>query len=205
MKRMRTQHAAWALAVVLLAACEGRGVGPGEPSWFQASLEGALQVSFQGTGDFAPLRDGDGDRTRYFMIFSESTSPDVRDAVYLRWPTAARPAPGRYPLVAHDHPRGSSHGVAALYHYGRGDNVSQPAVDETYVAQSGWVEITRSSRGVMEGRVSFTAAQVFKRTGMTLQRNDLRETPAAGAPRIQVTGSFHAVFFDEEAQVGIPN
>ncbi|HEX2078301.1 MAG TPA: hypothetical protein VHG08_11350 [Longimicrobium sp.] len=203
MRTVRPLTALAAAAVLLLGGCERGAVG-NEPSWFRASLAGDVQDSFEGTGDFAPLRDELG-TPRYFRLFSESTNPNRRDAIWIRWPSGRYPAPGRYALVPHDMQYGSRSGVSAIYGRGSGDNVTQVARNETYIVQDGFVEITRADRDVYEGTVEFTALQVYSSEGLTVHRNDSRITPDPTAPRIHVTGSFHATFFDESAQVGIPN
>jgi hypothetical protein len=203
MRTVRALTALAALAFVVVGGCK-RGSVNAEPSWFHASLAGDVADSFEGTGDFAPLRD-EADGPRHFLIFSRTTNPARRDAIWIRWPTGSYPAVGRYALVPHDMPYGSRHGVSAIYGRGAGDNVTQPGWDETYIVQDGFVEITRAGIDAYEGTVEFTALQVHRSEAIAVTRNDSRITPDPTAPRIHVTGSFHATFFDESEQVGITN
>lgn len=192
------------VSAALLSACDPSSTSPGEPSFFLASLDGAVEQTFQGTGDFANLRD-DIDQPRRFILFSQSTEPGRRDNIYLIWPRAGRPQPGTYTLVPHSTERGNPAGIVALYLNAHGNNVDARAVDELYVALGGQVTITRSTADVVEGSVVIDGAQVSRVVGIDIQRQDPRAHPDPAAPRVQVNGSFRAVFFDESGAVGYPN
>jgi hypothetical protein len=192
------------VGAALLSACDPSSTSPGEPSFFLASLDGAVEQTFQGTGDFADLRE-ETDQPRRFVLFSRTTVPGRRDNIYLIWPQAGRPRPGTYALVPHSTERGNSAGIVAMYLNAHGNNVDVQAVDELYVALGGQVTITRSSADVVEGSVVIDGAQVYREVGIDIQRQDSRAHPDPAAPRVQVNGSFRAVFYDESAEVGYPD
>jgi hypothetical protein len=160
-------------------------------------VQGEVTRQFEGSGDFdsAPDRDA-ANAPSYFMLFSRGSDPAVGETFYLRWPTSARPAAGRYALVPHTDQYGSAGGVTALYLWQRGDNVSSPSRSELYVAVAGVVEITRSDGDEVEGTVQFSGIQVEKWGPVYPERSDPRHQPDPTAPRIDVTGTFHATKFD---------
>lgn len=184
-------------ATLLAAACGGDGTGPGGPSWFRASLSGEVTGDYEGTGDFASLRD-DIDTPRYFMIFSESKRPLASEKFYLRWPGSARPGEGTYPLVPHRDMYGSTAGVTGVYLWQRGDNVSAPAHSELYVATEGTVHITRSTRDEVEGTIRFTGILVEKAGPWGYIQMDPRHRPDPASPKIEVTGTFRVTRWDED-------
>ncbi|HEX2206566.1 MAG TPA: hypothetical protein VHG93_02730 [Longimicrobium sp.] len=187
------------LVLPLAAACGSDATVPG-PSWFRASISGEVTAQYEGTGDFAALRDG-GDDARHFMVFSQVADSRVKDRFYLRWPSAARPAPGTYGLVPYQDRYGSSLGVVAHYLWGRGDNVSEPGRSELYVAHAGEVRITRSTPDEVEGTVVFSGIQVERSGPMGIERLDPRNQPDPAAPRVTVTGTFRVARWDENIPV----
>lgn len=189
------------LGLVLLtaAACRTDGTGPGGPSWFRASLTGEVAREYEGTGDFASLRDF-AESPRYFMIFSKSEEGQLRESFYFRWPNARRPAAGTYELVPHEDQWGSSRGVTGLYAWRQGDNVTEPAHGELYVATGGVVEITRSTPEEVEGKIRFSGTMVLKSGPWGTEVDDPRYRPNPESPTVEVSGTFRAIWFDESAQ-----
>lgn len=179
----------------LLTACGSEGTGAQGPSWFRASLSGEVAGEYEGTGDFAFERDH-GDSPVYFRISSAGLDPAVQEAFGIRWPDGRRPSPGTYALVPHTDLHGSSNGVAAVYRWSRGDNVSAPHEGETYVAVGGTVEITRSTDDEVDGTIHFSGILVDRTTPQGLERRDPRDRPDPAAPRIEVTGTFRLTRFD---------
>lgn len=190
------------LLPVLLAGCGGDATAPA-PSWFRASISGQVAGQYEGTGDFASLRD-EGDSPRRFMVFSQRQDGAVAEGFYLRWPGSGRPAPGTYALVPYEDRFGSSTGVVAHYRWSRGDNVAEPASSELYVADAGEIRILRSTEDEVEGTVVFSGSQVERRGPLGYERLDPRNQPDPGAPRISVTGTFRVTRWDEEGIVVVP-
>ncbi len=188
------------LALPLLAACGGETTAPAGPSWFRASISGEVTAQYEGTGDFAALRD-DERSARYFMVFSEGGGPGATERFYIRWPSDARPAEGTYGLVPYQDRYGSSNGVVAHYLWSRGDNVTEPSHAALYVASAGEVRITRSTADEVEGTLTFSGIQVERSGPMGIERLTPRNQPDPAAPRITVTGTFRVSRWDENVDV----
>lgn len=183
-----------AAMLVLTAGCGGEAVGAAGPSWFRAALEGEVTGSFEGRGNYTFERDY-AETPYYFSIQAEGSDPETREKFFIRWASTERPSTGTYPLVPHDHRHGSSTGVTALYVWSRGDNVTAPNQGELYVASGGTIEITRSTRDVVEGTIRFSGIQTAKYgLGETL-RDDSRYAPDPTAPKIEVAGTFRAPYW----------
>ena len=197
---MKRSTTAALLLAAALSGCRGDGVGPHGPSWFRASLEGEVNAQYEGTGDFSFLRDY-AESPRYFRIYSTGLDTVVRETFHIRWPEARQPAPGTYALVPHTDAFGSTQGVSGVYLWHRGDNVTAPAQSERYVATGGTIEITRSTQEEVEGTIRFSGTLVERRGTGAPERLDPQERPDPAAPKIEVTGSFRLIRFDENAVV----
>jgi hypothetical protein len=197
--RNRSAGFVFAVSMLLAAGCTEDGTGPGGPSWFRATLDGAVTGQYEGRGEWGPERTEQG-APWYLTIASQEETDGVEQSFVLRWPGRGRPQAGTYSLVHFDDAAGSPHGPVALYRYQAGDNVSQVAMVDTYVGLAGTVEITRSTDDVVEGTVQFSGAQVYRSVGADVLRNDPRGQPDPAAPRIQVSGSFRVTRWADEGE-----
>lgn len=197
---VRALRACAAMALIAAAGCTGDGLRPEGPSWFRASLTGEVNRQYEGAGDFAVQRDHD-DSPKYFKIHSQNTDAGGHQFFYFRWPNARRPSPGTYALVPHADEYGSPSGITAIYYWRVGDNVTAPASSELYVAAGGTVEITRSTAEEVEGTISFSGIRVSKWDAWGNGPKDPRNQPNPAAPKVQVSGTFRVVRFDEDAVI----
>lgn len=184
-----------ATSLVLVLATGACGLEPTQapaPSWLRASLTGSVEAQFEGTGDFAPLRD-DAESPYYMRISAVGTGSSTGGYMTFRSNNAARPAPGTYPLVSHETIHGSSRGWTGVYRFPA--EAGSRALGALYVAQAGTITITRSTPEVMEGTFRFTGVRVDESPAS-------RYAPDPNAPTAAASGSFQLTFFDEDKQTG---
>lgn len=166
---------------ILLIGC--RPCTPGDVPDVSAS-----GVQYTGTGEF--FHDGDLAH-RSFGIETHASEPAPSRSVLLRSQgyTERRPAPGIYALRAPEAARQTGKGFIATY--------SQPLPGgggESYVAHSGELHITRSSRRCIAGTFRFTAVRYAARLpgqGRPSGSGDPAQVDP-GAPTLHVSGAFAA-------------
>lgn len=188
------------VAVVSLALVVG-ACGPGptadpRASYFAASLSGAVEAQYQGTGEFHTGTPGPG--LKQFQIVSTGTGAMSDQSFALtRW-DGGRLARGTYPLNLVDlaaRERSGTQPRGITFQYFRSG-----AMEEQFVAESGELEITASSRDRVEGRFAFTGFRYCLREAV---RSNPPVPPVGpctpatpslpDAPRITVSGEFTAV------------
>jgi hypothetical protein len=194
---MINKHPIALLAAILLAsACQSDPTGDARASYFAASLSGAVEAEYEGTGEFHTGTPGPNQKQ--FQITSTGTGAMSNQSFALtRW-DGGRPARGTYPLRLVDlsrYERGGTQPQGITFQYFR-----RGPMEEQFVAESGYVEITKSSRRRMEGRFTFTGFRYCLREAV---RSNPPVPPVGpctpatpslpDAPRITVSGSFVAV------------
>jgi hypothetical protein len=182
-------------AALLASACGSDPIGGARASYFAASLSGAVEAEYQGRGEFHTGTPGPSQKQFQITSTGVGTMSDQSFAL-TRW-DGGRLAKGTYPLR-----------LVGLSGYGRGGTQPQgitfqyfrngPVVEQ-FVAESGQLEITESSRKRMEGRFTFTGFRYCLREAV---RSNPPVPPVGpctpatpslpDAPRITVSGSFMA-------------
>jgi hypothetical protein len=194
------KHYVALLTVTLLAsACGSDPTGDARASYFAANLSGAVEAEYEGTGEFHTGTPGANQKQ--FQITSTGTGAMSDQSFALtRW-DGGRLAKGTYPLRLVDlsgYERGGTQPQGITFQYFR----NGPMVEQ-FVAESGHLEITESSRKHVEGRFTFTGFRYCLREAV---RSNPPVPPVgpctpaipslADAPRITVSGSFVAVPFE---------
>jgi hypothetical protein len=207
---MSKSHIIRLAAVLLLVGCESNPTGDVRPSYFVATLDGALERHYEGTGEFHTGTPGPG--RKQFQITSRGQGASASQSFTLtRW-DGGRPGRGTYPLTLVDASgdvRGASAGEQP-----RGMTVQfstrEGNQEERFVAESGELEITSSSEALVEGRFRFVG---FRYCAREVVRSNppippvgpctpLLSSPIPDAPKITVSGSFVATPL--EVTVDIP-
>jgi hypothetical protein len=183
-------------ATVLTSACGSDPIGGARAPYFAANLSGAVEAEYEGTGEFHTGTPGPNQKQ--FQITSTGTGAMSNQSFALtRW-DGGRLAKGTYPLRLVDlsgYERGGTRPQGITFQYFR----EGPMVEQ-FVAESGHLEITESSRSRIEGRFTFTGFRYCLREAV---RSNPPVPPVGpctpatpslvDAPRITVTGSFVAV------------
>ena len=194
---MKRLYPAPLAALLFLAAC-AEPLGDLSPSFLTATVSGAMHREYRGTGEFHTGTPGPG--RQQFQVTSRESGSDHLSFALTRW-DGGRLEEGSYPLSLVDlsaHRRGTSaegqpRGITVQFFTREGNR------DEQFVAESGELEITDSSRERVEGRFRFSGFRYCARE--VIRSNPpvppegpctLPSAPLAGAPRITVSGSFVA-------------
>ena len=180
--------------VAVIAACDSTGsTGPqSDNSYLRASINGALNTSYEGSGQFW-LGTGTHRPTQpsTFSLFSAGHGASTNQTFLLFRPGAELPKAGTYTLgVA---------GAGFQAHFSR--TADQGQTLEAFAASSGELKITRSSPERLEGHFRMTGFQFCHRDRAGSRPNLTCVVPTSvdpDAPTITVEGSFSAVPFDGE-------
>ncbi len=189
----------------LVTACDA--LFPGDPPspYFHATLQGAVQAEYEGTGEFS--WGSRSDELTIFNVYSLSAGGDESFGFQMFGSHYRAPA-GSYPVTL-DARRVRELGAAqdpgsgwVLVQY---LHVRDDGAEELYVADAGTIEITRSraadyagyindDHGWVEGRFSLSAVRYCERgegvDGYCVWLGDLPDQLPPDLPRIEVTGSF---------------
>jgi hypothetical protein len=188
-----------AVAIVGAACSADRFAGPGA-SFFRASITGAVAVEYVGTGSFSTGTPGPG--RQQFQVISEAADASGEQSFsIIRW-DGGRLATGVHPIALVDVAAWEIGAPAAGQP--RGLTVQYRRVAdgwaESFVGAAGTLEITRSTREVVEGTFRFSGFRICAE--QTARSNppaprvgpcSLPAEPIEGTPAISVTGSFSAV------------
>jgi len=168
---------------VLAGGCSTNPFGPGEPSFFRASIDGVIE--YEGAADFHTGTPGPN--RKQFSISSYQAAQGQSFAV-TRW-DGGRLGTGRYPLALVDIDALKPTGISLQYFSRDGD------VEDQYIAESGELEITHSSGSRVAGRFTIIAVR-YCRYELASTRSEgpcnFTTPPTADAPRITVIGTFSA-------------
>jgi len=205
---MKARSIASLFAVAWLASCGFDPFGASPAPYFLASLDGAVDEMYSGSGEFHTGTPGPG--RQQFQIVSRGTEESIDQSFALtRW-DGGRLSRGTYSLDLVDlstyqigaPAEGQPTGITMQYFRTVDD------VEELFVAETGELRITRSSPSGIEGDFSFDGFRYCVRSASDPSA-PVDETHCAwpddanaDAPRIQVSGSFVAVPFGD--LVGVP-
>lgn len=189
----RTTRGVWVIALLVLTACSDPVAGS-NPGWLRASLAGTVAGSYVGSGDFLDQTDREEGPRRMFSLYSSTADLTSPQSFGLYRVNGNRPAVGRYELQLVDQSDSDAEGFFAIY------SRSTESQVENFVAQSGEVVVTRSSRERLEGTFRFVGFRYCALPRLGSGQEGPCVPPAApveGAPTVEVTGSFSAVPFEE--------
>lgn len=185
-----------AAVLVLLAAsgCSDIFGGGRAPSSFKAALSFSqgTEEAYEGKGEFYTGHSAVGVELR-FTVQSESGTGDAWQNFYIHRRGDAIRSPGTYALTALDMSDQNAKGLTALYFRKVGGAV------EYYRAQSGELRVSGASRDRIEATFRFKGYRYCvirpggEQDGPCLPVGE----PPAGAPTIEVVGSFSAVPLDD--------
>lgn len=183
------------LLSLAVAGCSDILGGGDRSSSFQASLafSSGSAGSYSGDGEFVVGVGGDG--SPLFSLGSQGQADAGRQVFQLLTLGGGVPAPGAHALSTVDQSNPNARGTTAFY---------SRTVDgwvESYAASSGELTITSSSRNRVAGTFRFTGYRYCAVEQMgTGMEGPCRPTaqPIAGAPQVEVTGSFSAVRLDTD-------
>ncbi|HEX8320818.1 hypothetical protein [Longimicrobium sp.] len=183
-----------ALLALPLAACEEPDGGP---SYLRASLSGAVVEEYNGNAEWHVGTPGPGQQQ--FQIVSVGLGTDSNDDQFAltRW-DGGRLREGRHPVSLVDLGDGQDYrfqpkGITIQY-FRRVDGRM-----EQFVADSGFVEITRSTSNEVSGTFTITALRycmMDERTRNEAPECSRRWQDVKGTPRITVTGTFVSTEFN---------
>lgn len=183
-----------ALLALPLAACEEPDGGP---SYLRASLSGAVVEEYSGNAEWHVGTPGPGQQQ--FQIVSVGLGMDSNDDQFAltRW-DGGRLREGRHPVSLVDLGDGQDYrfqpkGITIQY-FRRVDGRM-----EQFVADSGFVEITRSTSNEVSGTFTITAfryCMMDERTRNEASECSRRWQDVKGTPRITVTGTFMSTEFN---------
>ena len=151
--RIPFRHLVPAVAtVVILASCDPAAdtVGTTGASFLLATIEGNIQAKFEGTGDFDTGRDPERG-IPIFFINSRGTGTAVGDRIIFASRGTGRLKKGSYSIGQLRGPDTPSDGLVALYLRTAENTI------ENYVAHSGELSVTASSKDRLEGTFRFKA------------------------------------------------
>jgi hypothetical protein len=176
--------------VILMNACQGAhpsDSGPGG-SFLRATLSGAVQTQYEGTGTFFN-GGGPGSGSPPSFGLNSSGGASSRDQAFslTRNQSGHLPERGTYPLQLPKPAAEQWPGFAAVYRRMVHDGV------ESYVSDAGEVTITSSSPHRVEGTFRFSGVRYCARTLRGLEGACGPGEIDPNAPRIEVAGSFSAV------------
>ncbi len=194
----------------LLTSCDA--LFPGDPPspYFHATLQGAVQAEYEGTGGFSWGSRSWGshsDELTIFNIHSLRVGGDESFSFQMFGSHYRAPA-GSYPVTL-DARRfrelGAGQDPGPGWVLIQSLHVRDDGAEELYVADAGTIEVTRSraanytgyingDHGWVEGRFSFSAVRYCERgegvDGYCVRLGDLPDRLPLDLPRIEVTGSF---------------
>lgn len=188
-----------AMLALPLAACEEPGGGP---SYLRASLSGAVVDDYHGNAEWHVGTPGPGQQL--FQIVSLGLATDSNDDQFAltRW-DGGRLREGRHPVTLVDLGDGEDYrfqpkGITIQY-FRRVDGRM-----EQFVADSGFVEVTRSNSREVSGRFTITGFRYCM-----MEERTWNEAPECfrpwqevhGMPRITVTGSFTATEYEDSGAI----
>lgn len=166
-----------ALAALPLAGCGADALSP-DDSMFVATIQGSVQDSYRGTGQFdAPTLSGAG--VRLFTISSRDLSSGQTFFLYREG--AELPQPGSYPLAWY---------AAGPIRFGAIYTRQQGGAVEGFTATSGELRIVSASAERIEGTFHFQGTRNCAGTATYLQCS---YPPDPAEPSVEITGSFVAV------------
>jgi len=181
-----------ALVALPLAGCEEPGGGP---SYLRASLSGAVVEEYHGNAEWHVGTPGPG--LQQFQIVSVGLATPSNDDQFAltRW-DGGRLREGRHPVtlvdIGHDY-RTQPKGITIQYFRRVDERIEQ------FVADSGFVEVTRSTSREVSGTFTISGFRYC-----VMEERTWNETPECsrpwqtvqGTPRITVTGTFVSTEFD---------
>lgn len=179
------------MAVSALSACDpADSVQPDAPSWFRASLLGAVSDNYEGTGEFNAGSDPRTGEALVFTLSSQGLGSTSDQSFLLHRRGGGVPGKGVYALGQPQSSGSSPAGFTAYYVRRVGDRM------EAFAAQSGQVEVTSAAPGRLEGTFRFTGLLYCSRAVV----GSASEPPTCGSPgtadsktSIEVSGAFVAV------------
>jgi hypothetical protein len=190
----RKLAACLALLALPLAACEEPG---GSPSYLRASLSGAVVEEYNGNAEWHVGTPGPGQQQ--FQIVSLGLGTDSNDDQFAltRW-DGGRLREGRHPVTLVDLGDGQDYryqpkGITIQYFRRVGGRMEQ------FVADSGFVEVTRSNSREVSGTFTITGFRYCVMQERTLDQAPDCYRPwqtVQGSPRITVTGTFVSTEFE---------
>ncbi|HEY0025805.1 MAG TPA: hypothetical protein VGB24_23150 [Longimicrobium sp.] len=182
-----------ALLALPLAACEEPDGGP---SYLRASLSGAVAEEYRGNAEWHVGGPGPGQQSFQMVSVGMATDSDADQFAMTRW-DGGRMTEGRYPVALVD--LGDQHDYRFIkgltIQYFRQVNGRM----EQFVADSGFVEITRSDENEVSGTFTITAFRYCMRQERTHDEAPecaRRWQDVEGTPRITVTGTFMSTKFN---------
>jgi hypothetical protein len=182
-----------ALLALPLAGCEEPD---GSPSYLRASLSGAVVQDYNGTAEWHVGGRPQGQEVFQMVSVGMATDSDDDQFALTRW-DGGRMAEGRYPvtLVELDSQHSFHLYKGITIQYFRQAN----GREEQFVADNGFVEITRSTSDEVSGTFTITGFRYCMRDERT--RNEAPECARSwqdvkGTPRITVTGTFVSTKFN---------
>lgn len=188
----------WVLGLITLSslsavsACDPAGsVGPDAPSWFRASLQGAVAGDYEGTGEFHAGSDPRAGEPLVFTLSSRGLGARADQSFQLYRRGAGMPGRGTYSLSELQHGDARPQGFTAYFTRRVGDRI------EAYAARTGQVEITAASAGRIEGTFRFTGSLYCSRAVVGSASDPVScGSPGGFAPNaasIEVSGAFVAL------------
>lgn len=182
-----------ALLALPLAACEEPDGGP---SYLRASLSGAVAEEYNGSAEWHVGSPGPGQQMFQMVSLGMGTESDDDQFALTRW-DGGRLAEGRYPVALVDlgdqHDYRSIEGITLQYFRRANGRMEQ------FVADSGFVEVTRSNSSEVSGTFTITGfryCMVDERTRTEAPECSRRWQDVTGTPRITVTGTFVSTEFN---------
>lgn len=167
-------------ATLLASGCEMRSTAADDPSWFTATVDGAISARYTGTGDFYAGRDHEGRAA--FSLSSDGTGEAAGQSFLLHRSGAGIPARGTYSL-------GRRAGDFRAVYLRQAEGMLQG-----FAAQSGELTVLEASSQRVRGTFRLVGTQYCERAlqGSSAPRGtcDPAAAPAAGAPSVEIAGSF---------------
>lgn len=183
--------------VLLLASCEATGpAGTAPPSFLRAEITGAVELDYEGSGDFWTGGSSEARQPPTFGINSRGQGSAEGQSFSLWRQSEGRPPRGSYALSAPEYSRERWSDFAAVYHREGEERM------EAFVARSGAVHITRSDPDRIEGSFEFSGVRYCARSLSGRPWMEGSCTPDdvdPGAPALRISGSFVAVPASYEA------
>ncbi|HEV2735686.1 MAG TPA: hypothetical protein VGV85_12650 [Longimicrobiaceae bacterium] len=176
----------------LAAACDATdGVRPDQPSWFRASLQGAVAGDYEGSGEFLAGSDPRAGEPIVFTLNSVGLGTAANQSFQLHRRGEGVPGKGTYALGPLRTSDGRLQGFTAYYVRQVGNRM------EAFTARSGQVEITAVSRDRVEGKFRFVGSLYCSRAVV----GNASDPAACGSPNtidpqaasIEVSGMFAAI------------
>ena len=192
----RNLAACLAIVALPLAACEEPAGGP---SYLRASLSGAVVAEYQGTAEWHVGTPGPGQQQFQITSLGLGGSAGGAEFALTRW-DGGRLREGRHAvsLVDLGDGRHQPKGITIQY-FRRVDGRM-----EQFVADSGYVQVTRSTRNEVSGTFTITGFRYCVVAERTLEQAQECHRPwqtVQGTPRITVTGSFTATELDDTGAI----